>query len=261
MHKRRKNLLDHGQKQVSSIKKTQTQPNVHPIGQLVSSALISKLHKLVKPDETGFINNRLGVDNVKRALNLQSIAAKRTTPSMLLSLDAENAFDRVDWSFLQQTLRCMGFNDTLINWICLFYKNPKSRVRVNGHCSNFFPFGRGTHQGDSLSPSLFALSIEPLAELIRSNPLILGIPDEGMIQHKLALFADDILSFIERPMDSIPELLNALNKYSEVSGYKNNTNKSEAMMISKQQLDGLVSFRKSNQGFRYLGVILTPKPT
>lgn len=123
------------------------------------------------------MNNRQGMDNIRRALNLQSIAAKRTTPSMLLSLDAEKAFVRLDWSFLQQTLRCMGFNDTRINWIRLFYKNPKSRVRVNGHCSNFFPLGCG--QGDSLSPSLFALSIEPLAELIRSNPLILGIPDEG----------------------------------------------------------------------------------
>lgn len=71
-----------------------------------------------------------------------------------------------------------------------------------------------------------------MAELIRTNPLILGIPDEGMIQHKIALFADDILLFLERPLVSIPALLNSLNSYSAVSGYKINTNKSEAMMIS-----------------------------
>ena len=231
---------------------------------ILAKRIQNYIHKLVKPDQTGFINNRQGVDNVRRALNLQASAAKRDTPSMLLSLDAEKAFDRVDWTFLQQTLRYMGFNNTFVKWIGIFYKNPRSKVRVNGHCSDFFPLGRGTRQGDSMSPSLFALSIEPLAELIRTNPLIQGISDEGMIQHKLALFADDILLFLERPMVPIPALLNSLNDYSAVSGYKINANKSEAMMISGEwpsQLDELVSFRRSKQGFRYLGVILTPKPT
>ena len=230
---------------------------------IIAKRIQNYIHKLVKPDQTGFINNRQGVDNVRRALNLQASAAKRDTPSMLLSLDAEKAFDRVDWTFLQQTLRYMGFNNTFVKWIGIFYKNPRSKVRVNGHCSDFFPLGRGTRQGDSMSPSLFALSIEPLAELIRTNPLIQGISDEGMIQHKLALFADDILLFLERPMVSIPVLLNSLNDYSAVSGYKINANKSEAMMISGEwpsQLDELVSFRRSKQGFRYL-VIITPKPT
>ena len=176
---------------------------------------------------------------------------------MLLSLDAEKAFNRVDWTFLEQTLSKMGFNDIFVRWIKTFYKNPRSRVRVNGHCSEFFPLGRGTRQGDALSPSLFALSIEPLAELIRSDPLIQGILDEGNNQHKLALFADDILLCLENPITSILALLHDLNEYSKVSGYKVNTNKSEAMMIVgdwPSQLDDLVSFRRSNQGFRYLGV-------
>lgn len=158
----------------------------------------------------------------------------------------------------------MGFNETFIKWVQTFYKNPKSRVRVNGHCSNFFPLGRGTRQGEVLSPSLFALSIEPLAELIRSNPQIQGIRDDSNIQHKLSLFADDILLFLENPLTSVPALLNSLNYYSMISGYKINTNKSEALMLVGTwplQLNNLVSFRHSKQGFRYLGVILTPKTT
>ena len=172
---------------------------------------------------------------------------------MLLRLDTEKAFDRVDWTFLEQTLSKMGFNDIFVRWIKTFYKNPRSRVRVNGHCSEFFPLGRGTRQGDAL----LALSIESLAELIRSDPLIQGILDEGNNQHKLALFADDILLCLENPITSILALLHDLNEYSKVSGYKVNTNKSEAMMIVgdwPSQLDDLVSFRRSNQGFRYLGV-------
>ena len=150
---------------------------------------------------------------------------------MLLSLDAEKAFNRVDWTFLEQTLSKMGFNDIFVRWIKTFYRNPRSRIRVNGHCSEFFPLGRRTRQGDALSPSLFAISIEPLAELIRSYPLIQGILDEGNNQHKLALFADDILIFLKNPITSVPALIHDLNEYSEVSGYKVNTNNSEAMMI------------------------------
>ncbi|KAM7369499.1 hypothetical protein PAMP_000739 [Pampus punctatissimus] len=231
---------------------------------IIANRIQKYIRKLIKPDQTGFINNRQGTDNVRRALNLQSLAAKRGIPSMFLSLDAEKAFDRVDWTFLEQTLSRMGFNDVFVRWIKTFYKSPRSRIRVNGHCSEFFPLGRGTRQGDALSPSLFAISIEPLAELIRADPQIQGILDEGNNQHKVALFADDILVFLENPITSVPALLHDLNKYSEVSGYKVNTNKSEAMMIVGNwppQLDDLVSFRRSKQGFRYLGVFLTPKTT
>ena len=215
-------------------------------------------------DQTGFISGWQGTNNVRRALNLQSIASDRKTPPMLLSLDAEKAFVRLDWIFLEQTLARMGFHETFLSWIGVFHMNPRSRVRVNGQCSEFFDVGQGTRQGDSLSPALFALSIEPLPELIRSNPLIQGIRDEGGHQHKIALYADDILLFIENPVHSIPALLQNLNEYGLVSGYKVNQSKSEAMMMSgpwPSQLDDIVSFRGPKQGFRYLWITLSPQVT
>lgn len=230
---------------------------------IIATRLQKYIKSLVKPDQTGFITNRQGCHNVRRALNLQAIAMRRKTPALFLGLDAEKAFDRVDWLFLEQSLKHMGFTDLFIGWIKIFYKNPKSRVRVNGHCSDFFPLRRGARQGDGLSPCLFILSIEPLAELIRADPHIQGIRDDANIQHKLALFADDILLFIENPITSIPVLLQRLNEYSSASGYKVNINKSELMMIVGNwptELDTVVTFKKSGGGFRYLGVHLTPKP-
>lgn len=70
------------------------------------------IRKLIKPDQTGFISGRQGTHNIRRALNLQSLMAKGTQTSMLLSLDAEKAFDWVDWQFLEQTLTEMGFSET-----------------------------------------------------------------------------------------------------------------------------------------------------
>ncbi len=216
---------------------------------------------MIRPNQTGFINERYAINSIRRAFNLQQIGKYSKTSSMLLSLDAEKEFDRVDWVFLEQTLDYMGFHDTFVKWVKVFYKNPKSRVRVNGHCSEFFHLGRGTRQGDAMSPVLFALSIEPLAEIIRSNPRIQGIKDKGGKCHKISLYADDVLLFIENPLTSVPALLECLKNYGSVSGYKVNADKSEAMMISGHwptRLDKEVSFRWSSKGFRYLGIILTP---
>lgn len=231
---------------------------------ILADRIQTYIRKLVHPDQSGFITGRHGTNNVRRVLNIQSLAAKRDVPSMLLSLDSEKAFDRVDWVFLQETLSSMGFDQKFIDWIKVFYMNPKSRVRVNGHCSEFFNLGRGTRQGDALSPALFALNIEPLAELIRRNPLIQGIPDEGGTRHTVGLYADDMIVMMENPLTSIPALMRTIDEYGQLSGYKINANKSEAQMISgtwPSQLDSLVSFRRSEHGFRYLGVIITPKTT
>ncbi len=71
---------------------------------LLASRIQKHIKKLIKPDQTGFINGRYSINNIRRALNLQQIGKDSKTPSMLLILDAEKAFDRVDWGFLEQTL-------------------------------------------------------------------------------------------------------------------------------------------------------------
>uniref|UniRef100_A0A671TNF5 Reverse transcriptase domain-containing protein n=1 Tax=Sparus aurata TaxID=8175 RepID=A0A671TNF5_SPAAU len=85
------------------------------------------------------------------------LAAKRDSSSMLLSLDAEKAFDRVDWTFLEQTLSQMGFNDIFVKWIKTFYKKHRSRDGVNGPCSEFSLLGRGTPRPSPLHTLLFPL--------------------------------------------------------------------------------------------------------
>lgn len=153
--------------------------------------------------------------------------AKNTQPSMLLSIEAEKVFDRVDWKFLERTLIEMGFEKIFVSWFQLLYKKPKSKLRVIGHCSEFFNIQRGVRQGDSLSPILFALSIEPLAQAIRQDVVIEGIEDGGGRTHKISLFADDILLFVKHPLTSIPRLMQCLKDYGDNSGYNINQNKAK----------------------------------
>ena len=87
------------------------------------------------------------------------------------------------------------------------------------------PLKSGTRQGCPLSPLLFNIVLEVLATVIRAEKEIKGI-QIGKEEVKISLFADDMILYIENPKDSTRKLLELINEYSKVAGYKINTHKS-----------------------------------
>lgn len=151
-----------------------------------------------------------------------------------------------------------GFGPNFIQWIRLLYSAPKSIVRVNGCMSQPFTLERGMRQGCPLSPLLIALCIEPLAEIIRSNPDIQGIRVEREL-HKVSLYADDIIVYISDPLHSVPKLMECINKFGKHSGYKINVGKTEALAMNAlitTQIECFFSFRWPKEGIKYLGVAI-----
>lgn len=79
-------------------------------------------------------------------------------------------------------------------------------------------------------PLLFAIALEPLAEAITVSTSIQDLVI-STTQHKISLYADDVLLFITSPETSMPPLVNVIRLFSSFSGYKINFNKSEAMPL------------------------------
>ena len=88
-----------------------------------------------------------------------------------------------------------------------------------------FPLKSGTRQGCPLSPLLFNLVLEVLATAFREEKEIKGI-QIGKEELKLSLFADGMIFYIENLKDTTRKLLELINEYSKVAGYKINTEKS-----------------------------------
>ena len=97
-----------------------------------------------------------------------------------------------------------------------------------------FPLKSGTRQGCPLSPLLFNVVLEVLATAIRAEKEIKGI-QTGKEEVIFSLFADDMILYIENPKHNPRKLLELINEYSKVAGYKINTRKSLAFLYTKMR--------------------------
>lgn len=201
---------------------------------IMTKVLATRLQRviphLIHPDQTGFITGRHSFYNTRRLFNILYSPASNS-PEIVLSLDAEKAFDRVEWKYLFYILNKFGFPPNFIKWIQLIYSSPLSTVIVNGVKSRQFPLSRGTRQGCPLSPSLFALAIEPLAIWLREEHRFQGIFRSG-VENKLSLYADDLLLYVSNPAASVPIILSIIEQFKLLSGYKLNLQKSEYLAVN-----------------------------
>ena len=97
---------------------------------------------------------------------------------------------------------------------------PTANIILNGEKVKAFPLKSVTRQGCPLSPLLFNIVLEVLATAIREGKEIKGIQIGKEV--KLSLFADDMILYIENPKDTTRKLLELINEYSKVAGYKIN---------------------------------------
>ena len=167
------------------------------ISKILAERLKKTLSDIIHVDQQGCIPGRFIGQNVRL---IQDIINEKDDDSVMIFLDQEKAFDRVEWKWLMMTLRHFGFGEKFIKWIRIIYKHPKSAILTNGYLSNYFELSRGIRQGDALSALLYIIQAEPLAEKIRRNKDIKGIKVESYeceTEVKISQFVDDTTIFLE----------------------------------------------------------------
>nr|KAF6492456.1 hypothetical protein HJG59_009658 [Molossus molossus] len=178
----------------------------------------------------GFIPEMQGWYNIRKSINvIHHINKMKNKNHMIISIDAEKAFDKIQHPFLIKILSSVEIEGSYLDIINAIYERPTANIILNGQKLKAFPLRTGTRQGCPLSPFLFNIVLEVLATEIRQEEKIKGI-QIGKEEMKLSLFADDMILYIENPKDSIKSLLDLINEFGKVAGYKINVKKSMAFL-------------------------------
>ena len=135
--------------------------------------------------------------------------------------------------FMINTLQKAGIEETYLDMIKAIYDKPTANIILNGEKLKAFPLKSGTRQGCPLS-LMFNIVLEVLAAGFRMEKEIKGI-QIGKEEVKLSLFAGYMSPYIESPKDYTRKLLELINEYSKVAGYKINTQKSLAFLYTSNE--------------------------
>lgn len=142
----------------------------------------------------------------------------------------------------------------------IYYINPRlHRLNLGTGFLNLFPYREEPDKNVPLSPFLFALVMEPLATALRRSAAVVGI-QVGSITEKVALYAHDLMLFLNDPGPSLREALQIFSRFTVLSGLRVNWEKSHMLPIDSQahqMANPLLSLSWASS-MHYLGITLYP---
>ena len=190
---------------------------------------------------------------------------KSGSQGLVLKLDYEKAYDRVNWEFLFEMLQSRGFCPKWIAWIKCTLINSTFAVRINDTNGTYFVGGKGLKQGDPHSTLLFNLVADVFTKMLKkaaSQDLISGLLPNIIPGGVVSLqYADDTILFLENSAHKARNFKWFLSCFESLSGMKINFHKSDLMTINIDEevandFAQIFCCKKGSFPIKYLGVSL-----
>jgi hypothetical protein len=138
---------------------------------------------------------------------------------------------------MRNTWKRIGIEGMFFNIIKAIYDKPRANIILNGEQLKPIPLKSGAKQDCPLSPLLFNIVLEFLGRSIRQEQKIKGI-QIGKEETKLTLFVDDMILYLRDRKNSTKKLLEIINSFSKVAGYKINIQKFIAFLYTSNTQTG-----------------------